>query len=154
MGNGSGSSIVDQTMSELSVTSKKKSSTPRFHISSTKQRKNGFKDSLVMNPNGTYRKPVRLERTVGPYLLLIRAYRKMVEAVIPAVIAIVTGTAVLFNKVNHRVTTLDTRVDKLELKLVETYTPKQEFTAAMLRMEDHLIRIEDKMDVLVNNKCK
>jgi hypothetical protein len=74
--------------------------------------------------------------------------------VIPAVIAIVTGTAVLFNKVNHRVTTLDTRVDKLELKLVETYTPKQEFTAAMLRMEDHLIRIEDKTDVLVNNKCK
>jgi hypothetical protein len=77
----------------------------------------------------------------------------MVEALIPAIIAIVTGTAVLFNKVNHRVTTLDTRVDKLELKLVETYTPKQEFTAAMLRMEDHLIRIEDKMDQLVNKKC-
>ena len=154
MGSGSGSLIVDQTMSELNATSKKRSSTPRFHINSTEQRKNGSKGSLVMNPNGTYRKPVRLERTAGPYLLLIRAYRKMVEAIIPAVIAIVTGTAVLFNKVNHRVTILDTRVDKLELKLVETYTPKQEFAAAMLRMEDHLIRIEDKMDVLVNNKCK
>ena len=92
-------------------------------------------------------------KTDGPYLLLIKAYRKMIETVIPVVIAIVTGTAVLFNKVNHRVTLLDNKVDKLELKIVESYTPKQEFTAAMLRMEDHLIRIEDKMDQLVNKKC-
>ena len=80
-------------------------------------------------------------------------WTKMIEAVVPGVIALVTGTAVLFNKVNHRVTLLDNKVDKLELKVVETYTPKQEFTAAMLRMEDHLIRIEDKMDQLVNKKC-
>ena len=77
----------------------------------------------------------------------------MIEAFIPGIIAIVTGTAVLFNKVNHRVTLLDSKVDKLELKVVETYTPKQEFTAAMMRMEDHLIRIEDKMDQLVNRNC-
>ena len=92
-------------------------------------------------------------KTDGLYLLPIKVYRKMIEAFVPAIIAIVTGTAVLFNKVNHRVTLLDSKVDKLELKLVETYTPKQEFTAAMLRMEDHLIRIEDKMDQLVNKKC-
>ena len=77
----------------------------------------------------------------------------MIEAFIPGIIAIVTGTAVLFNKVNHRVTLLDTKVDKLELKIAESYTPKQEFTAAMMRMEDHLIRIEDKMDQLVNRNC-
>ena len=75
------------------------------------------------------------------------------EQVVPIIIAIVTGTGVLFNRANHRITVLDNKVDKLELKLVEAYTPKQEFTAAMLRMEDHLIRIEDKMDVLVNKKC-
>ena len=77
----------------------------------------------------------------------------MIETFVPVIIAVVTGTAVLFNKVNQRVTILDSKVDKLELKLVETYTPKQEFTAAMLRMEDHLIRIEDKMDQLVAKKC-
>ncbi len=77
----------------------------------------------------------------------------MIESAIPVVIAIVTGTGVLFNRVNHRVTLLDNKLDKLELKIVESYTPKQEFTAAMLRMEDHLIRIEDKMDQLVNKKC-
>ena len=153
MGSGSGGSIVDQTMNELNVTFKAKSFTPPFRISLTRQRKSGFKHNLLRNPNGTYRKPARLVKTAGPYLLLIKVYRKMIETLIPAIIALVTGTAVLFNKVNHRVTLLDNKVDKLELKVVETYTPKQEFTAAMLRMEDHLIRIEDKMDVLVNKKC-
>ena len=38
----------------------------------------------------------------------------MIETVIPVVIAIVTGTAVLFNKVNTRVTQLDNKVDKLD----------------------------------------
>ena len=153
MGSGSGNLIVDQTTNVPNATFKVKSFTPPFHISLTRQRKSGIKRSQLKNPNGKLQRRGRLVKTAGRFQLLIRVYRKMVEALIPAVIAIVTGTAVLFNKVNHRVTTLDTRVDKLELKLVETYTPKQEFTAAMLRMEDHLIRIEDKMDQLVNKKC-
>lgn len=77
----------------------------------------------------------------------------MVEQVVPIIIAVVTGTGVLFNRANHRITLLDNKLDKLELKIVESYTPKTDFAAAMLRMEDHLIRIEDKMDQLVNKKC-
>ena len=76
----------------------------------------------------------------------------MIEPFIPAVVAVVTGVAVLFNKVNQRVTQLDHRVDKLELKLVESFTTKQEFSDAMVRMESHLIRIEDKMDQFIK-KC-
>ena len=76
----------------------------------------------------------------------------MIEPFIPAVVAIATGVAVLFNKVNQRVTQLDHRVDKLELKLVESFTTKQEFSDAMVRMESHLIRIEDKMDQFIK-KC-
>ena len=76
----------------------------------------------------------------------------MIEPFIPAVVAIATGVAVLFNKVNQRVTQLDHRVDKLELKLVESFTTKQEFSDAMIRMEAHLIRIEDKMDQFIK-KC-
>ena len=76
----------------------------------------------------------------------------MIESLIPAVVAIVTGTAVLFNKVNHRVTVLDQKVDKLELKLAESFTTKADFANAMERMEQHLIRIEDKMDKLVDKK--
>ena len=77
----------------------------------------------------------------------------MIEPFIPAVVALVTGVAMLFNKVNHRVTQLDHRVDRLELKLVESFTTKADFASAMNRMEEHLIRIEDKMDKLVDKKC-
>mgnify|MGYP000091355229 CR=1 FL=1 len=77
----------------------------------------------------------------------------MIESFIPVIIAVVTGTAVLFNKVNHRVSVLDQKVDKLELKVVESFTSKADFASAMERMEQHLIRIEDKMDKLVDKKC-
>ena len=153
MGNGYGVLIPGQTGNEYNASFKLKSSTPPFRISLTMQRKSGIKRSQLNSLLGKPKRQERLVKTDGPYLLLIKAYRKMIETVIPVVIAIVTGTAVLFNKVNHRVTLLDNKVDKLELKIVESYTPKQEFTAAMLRMEDHLIRIEDKMDQLVNKKC-
>ena len=92
-------------------------------------------------------------KTAGLSQLLISLSRKMIEPFIPALVAIATGVAVLFNKVNHRVTQLDHRVDKLELKLVESFTTKQDFNAAMERMESHLIRIEDKMDQLVSKDC-
>ena len=77
----------------------------------------------------------------------------MIEPFIPALVAVATGVAVLFNKVNSRVTQLDHRVDKLELKLVESFTTKADFQNAMERMETHLVRIEDKMDKLVEKKC-
>lgn len=78
--------------------------------------------------------------------------KSMIEPFIPAVVAVATGVAVLFNKVNQRVTQLDHRVDKLELKLVESFTTKQDFNAAMIRMEEHLVRIENKMDQFIK-KC-
>ena len=152
MGNGYGSSILVQTSNVPNDSFKQKSSTPPFRISLTRQRKNGIKRSLLKKLRGKPKRQERLAKTAGPFLLLINIYRKMIETAIPVVIAIVTGTAVLFNKVNTRVTTLDNRVDKLELKLVESYTSKQEFTQAMIRMGDHLIRIEDKMDQLIAKK--
>jgi hypothetical protein len=153
MGNGYGALTPGQTGNGFTASSKLKSSTPPFRISLTRRKKRGITYSQLKKMAGQFPKKERLVKTDGPYLLLTKVYRKMIETFIPAIIALVTGTAVLFNKVNHRVTLLDNKVDKLELKIVESYTPKQEFTAAMLRMEDHLIRIEDKMDQLVNKKC-
>jgi hypothetical protein len=130
-----------------------RSSTLPSRIKLIGKKKRGIKRSQLKRVNGTQKRPAPLVKMVGLSQLATTLWTKMIEAFIPAIVALVTGTAVLFNKVNHRVTLLDNKVDKLELKVVETYTPKQEFTAAMLRMEDHLIRIEDKMDVLVNKKC-
>ena len=73
----------------------------------------------------------------------------MIEPFIPALVAVATGVAVLFNKVNQRVTNLDHRVDRLELKLVESFTTKQDFNAAMTRMEEHLVRIDNKLDQFI-----
>jgi len=89
----------------------------------------------------------------GPYQRVTNLLIQMIEPFIPAVIAVVTGVAVLFNKVNSRVTQLDHRVDRLELKLVESFTTKADFQSAMVRMEEHMIRIEDKLDKLVDKKC-
>ena len=94
-----------------------------------------------------------MEKTAGLSQLLTKLLTEMIEPFIPALVAVATGVAVLFNKVNQRVTQLDHRVDKLELKLVESFTTKQDFNAAMVRMEEHLIRIEDKMDQFINYKC-
>ena len=153
MGSGSGNLIVAQTMKEPSVISVRRNSTRPSCRNLTRKKTSGFINSQLKNLDGQFQKKAHSVKTAGQSLLLINIHRKMIETLIPVVIAIVTGTAVLFNKVNHRVTLLDNRVDKFELKIAENYTPKQEFTAAMLRMEDHLIRIEDKMDVLVNKKC-
>ena len=153
MANGYGVSTHAPIGSECREPSIVRSSTLPYRINLIGKKRRGIKHSQLRRTNGQPKRPERLEKTAGLYQLATTLWTKMIEAFIPAIIALVTGTAVLFNKVNHRVTLLDNKVDKLELKVVETYTPKQEFTAAMLRMEDHLIRIEDKMDQLVNKKC-
>ena len=152
MATGSGGLTLGRTTTGCTVISKQKSSTLPFHISLTRRKKSGITLNQLKKIRGKRRKQAHLVRTDGLFLLLTNTLKKMFEQAIPAIIAIVTGTAVLFNKVNQRVTQLDHRVDKLELKLVESFTTKQEFSAAMNRMEEHLIRIEDKMDKLVDKK--
>ena len=153
MANGYGALTPAPTGNEYNALSTKRSSTLPSRISLIGKKRLGIKRSQLSKTNGRQKRPARLVKTGGLYQRASMLWRKMIESAIPIVIALVTGTAVLFNRVNHRVTLLDSKVDKLELKVVEAYTPKQEFTAAMLRMEDHLIRIEDKMDQLVNKKC-
>ena len=73
----------------------------------------------------------------------------MIEQAIPVAIALVTGGAVMFNRVHNRIHTLDRRIDNLELRVVESFVPKSEFVAAMVRMEEHMLRIENKLDEIV-----
>ena len=152
-GNGYGASTLGRTTTGSIAGSKVKSSTKRSRISLTRQKRSGIRRSRLMTISGKSRRQEPSVKTAGLSQLLISLYRTMIEAFIPALVAVATGVAVLFNKVNHRVTQLDSRVDKLELKLVESFTTKADFANAMERMEQHLIRIEDKMDKLVDKKC-
>ena len=152
-GNGYGVSIPDLTTTGYIAISKKRNSTQHSRISLTRQKRSGIRRSQLKNLSGKRQRQVPLEKTAGLSQLLISLRRLMIEPFIPAVVALVTGVAVLFNKVNARITQLDHRVDKLELKLVESFTTKADFQVAMSRMEEHMIRIEDKLDKLVDKKC-
>ena len=77
----------------------------------------------------------------------------MIEPFVPLFIAVGTGFAVLTSRIYNKIGHLDTRVDRIELRIVEDFVSKTELQTAMDRMESHLIRMEDKLDAIVKNKC-
>ena len=79
---------------------------------------------------------------------------KMIEPFVPVFIAVGTGFAVLTSRIYNKIGNLDSRVDGIELRIVEDFVSKNELQVVMNRMESHLIRMEDKIDAIANNKCK
>ena len=77
----------------------------------------------------------------------------MIEPFVPVFIAVGTGFAVLTSRIYNKISYLDRRVDGIELRIVQDFVSKNELQAAMDRMESHLIRMEDKLDAIVKNKC-
>ena len=83
------------------------------------------------------------------------------EAIVAAVIAIVAGGATLnnrlhnrINNVHDRISGLDRRIDAIELSVAQDYVSKADLSTMVQRMEDHMVRIENKLDqiVLRNNQ--
>ena len=72
----------------------------------------------------------------------------MIEAIIPAVVAVVSGCFVLNTRVHNRVSELDRRVDGIELRVAQEYVSKADFQHALERVENQLIRLEEKLDVI------
>ena len=80
----------------------------------------------------------------------------MIEASISAVIAIVAGGAALnnrlhnrINSVHERISALDRRLDGVEHTVANDYVKKAELADLLKRMEDHMVRIENKLDQIV-----
>ena len=73
----------------------------------------------------------------------------MIEAGVSAVIALVAAGAALTNKVHSRITDMDKRLDTFELRVATSYVPKQDFETAVQKIEDHMIRIETKLDQML-----
>lgn len=83
------------------------------------------------------------------------------EALVSAVIALVAGGAALnnrlhnrINNVHDRISGLDRRIDAIELGVATDYVSKADLSTMVKRMEDHMVRIENKLDqiVLRNNQ--
>jgi len=80
----------------------------------------------------------------------------MMEAAVSAVVAVIAGLAAVTNRlhtrintVHSRITDMDRRVDTIELRIATNYVDKAEFKAGLQRMEDHMVRIENKLDQIV-----
>jgi hypothetical protein len=66
----------------------------------------------------------------------------MFEVVVPVAIAAATGFSVLITRLHSRVTALDTRVDKFELRVASDYVSKTDLNEIVDRVESHMIRID------------
>ena len=73
----------------------------------------------------------------------------MIEAGVAAGIALLTAIISVHNRLHSKISDVDTRVDKIELRVAENYVQKQELSTALKKMEDHMIRIENKLDQIV-----
>ena len=73
----------------------------------------------------------------------------MIEAGVAAGIALFTAIVSVHNRLYTKISEVGSRVDKIELRVAENYVQKQELSTALQKMEDHMIRIENKLDQIV-----
>ena len=74
------------------------------------------------------------------------------EAVVTIVIAALSGLGVLHGRLHSRIHELDRRQDHIEVKMAEKYVSKDCFEVSMKRIEDHMARVETKLDTLLLSK--
>ena len=70
----------------------------------------------------------------------------MLEAGVALAIATVTGVAAITNRLHTRMSELDKRLDRAELRVAEQYVSKSDLNEMLERFERHMIRIENKLD--------
>ena len=94
-----------------------------------------------------------MQRTPCMPLNLLPCLKPMIEAVVTGVITLVLGAGggvlAVNNRSNGRMEEIDKRIDGIEIRLAEKYVPRQELANALQKMEDHMIRIENKLDQIV-----
>jgi len=80
----------------------------------------------------------------------------MLEALVSVSIAAIAAGAALNNRLHQRINNvhdriggLDRRIDAIELGVAQDYVSKADLSIMTKRMEDHMIRIENKLDQIV-----
>ena len=67
----------------------------------------------------------------------------MLEAAVTLALAAATGLGVMSARLN-------TRINSIELRVAEKYIPREEVSLILTRFEDHMVRIESKLDNLIS----
>lgn len=78
----------------------------------------------------------------------------MVEAAVTAGIAAIAGCWSIMQGVHRRVNSLDSRVDRVELELARDYVTHANYQADQQKLEEHMIRIENKLDTFIQQFSK
>ena len=73
----------------------------------------------------------------------------MTEAVVTGVIAALSGLGILNTRLHNRISTLDRRIDQIELRVAEQYVSKADLSEIVTRVELHMTRIENKLDKII-----
>ena len=60
----------------------------------------------------------------------------------------------MLSALHRRVSNVDTRLDRVELSLARDYVPRSEFIASQAKLEEHMIRIETKLDRMLERQQK
>jgi len=73
----------------------------------------------------------------------------MIEVIAPVAIAILSGLGVVTQRLHNRITYLDDRIDKIELRIASDYVTKTDLNDMVERVEQHMVRIENKLDKII-----
>ena len=73
----------------------------------------------------------------------------MIEAIVSGTVALFTAVVALHSRINTRISEVGSRIDRVELRIAEKYVQREELSSALQKMEDHMIRIENKLDQIV-----
>ena len=73
------------------------------------------------------------------------------EGMAAVAIAVSTGLCVAGTQLHRRISILDNKLDDVSLKIAEKYVTRNELSETFKRFEDHLVRIENKMDTCFKN---
>ena len=77
----------------------------------------------------------------------------MIEVIASIGIALATGGAVLTRGMYKQIGLLERRIDAIELQVARDYVSKSDFENTLTRLESHIIRIEQKLDVIAKNSA-
>lgn len=78
----------------------------------------------------------------------------MIESLVSATIAVITGGAILTSRTYSRITEMEKRIDAFELRVAEDYLSKKDFGAVLLRLERSMEKMDEKLDRLIQTKTQ
>jgi len=68
---------------------------------------------------------------------------------VTATLAAVAGIYSVVTAVHRRITTVDTRLDRIELDIARNYVNRSEYIADQNKLSEQMVRIENKLDMFI-----